>query len=158
MEITEYALYQKLAQTVKEPPNREVLNHIAQDELRYYALLKEATGGPPRTRVELRVYYWIARVFGIIFMMKLRDFFIRRQYASLSNAVPQAARVAKQEMNHIAALRNAMDEERLLYVGALVFRAQRRRLSKLPAPSAGFTSGHSRAPTLIALAGDCRSA
>jgi VIT1/CCC1 family predicted Fe2+/Mn2+ transporter len=121
MEITEYALYQKLAQTVKEPPNREVLNHIAQDELRYYALLKEATGRDVAPNAaELRVYYWIARVFGIIFMMKLRDFFIRRQYASLSNAVPQAARVAKQEMNHIAALRNAMDEERLLYVGALV--------------------------------------
>ena len=121
MEITEYALYQKLAHTVKEPPNREVLNHIAQDELRYYALLKEATGRDVAPNaMELRMYYWIARVFGIVFMMKLRDFFIRQQYATLSNAVPQAARVATQEMDHIAALRNAMDEERLHYIGALV--------------------------------------
>ncbi len=36
MEITEYKLYQRLAATAKEPQNREVLTHIAQDELGYY--------------------------------------------------------------------------------------------------------------------------
>ena len=100
--------------------------------------------------MELRVYYWIARVFGIIFMMKLRDFFIRRQYASLSNAVPQAARVAKQEMNHIAALRNAMDEERLLYVGALVL-GLNDAIIQVTGAIAGFTFAL-QSTTLIALA------
>jgi hypothetical protein len=90
MEITEYVLYQKLSRTVKEQANRDVLNLIAEEELGYYERWKGVSGNdvPPNT-TEISVYYWMARVFGIIFMMKVRDFFIKRAYASLEDIVPK---------------------------------------------------------------------
>ncbi len=152
MEITEYELYRKLAKTVKEPQNREVLTHIAKDELRYYTQLKEVTGQDvPLNAIELRVYYWIARIFGVVFMMKLRDFAIRRRYNSLAGTFPEVASDATQEMGHIATLRDAMDEERLRYMGALVL-GLNDAIVEITGAVAGFTVAL-QSTTLIALAG-----
>ncbi len=152
MEITEYELYQKLAKMAKEPQNREVLTHIAQDELRYYTQLKEVTGQDiPLNAPELYVYYWIARLFGIVFMMKLRDYAIRRRYAALEGAFPEVTRAATQEMSHIATLRDSMNEERLLYMGALVL-GLNDAIVEITGAVAGFTFAL-QSTTLIALAG-----
>ncbi len=152
MEITEYELYTKLAKIAKEPQNREVLAHIAQDELRYYTRLKEVTGQDvPLNATELRVYYWIARIFGIVFMMKVRDFAIRRRYTSLAASFPEVASVATQEMGHIAALRDSMNEERLRYMGALVL-GLNDAIVEITGAVAGFTFAL-QSTTLIALAG-----
>ena len=35
-EITEHHIYSGLARTIKSPENRQVLEHIASDELRHY--------------------------------------------------------------------------------------------------------------------------
>ncbi len=152
MEITEYELYQKLAQKSKEPQNRDVLTHIAQDELRYYTQLKEVSGEDvSSSAVELSLYYWIARLFGVVFTMKLRDFAIRRRYAALEGAFPQVTRVATQEMSHIAALRDSMNEERLLYMGALVL-GLNDAIVEITGAVAGFTFAL-QSTILIALAG-----
>ncbi|MDD1720650.1 MAG: VIT1/CCC1 transporter family protein [Euryarchaeota archaeon] len=152
MEITEYELYQKLAKMAKEPQNREVLTHIAQDELRYYTQLKEVTGQDiPLNAPELYVYYWIARLFGIVFMMKLRDYAIRRRYAALEGVFPEVTRAATQEMSHIATLRDSMNEERLLYMGALVL-GLNDAIVEITGAVAGFTFAL-QSTTLIALAG-----
>lgn len=152
MEITEYVLYQKLAQAAKEPSNRDVLNHISQDELGYYELWKGRTGRDvPPNIVELHVYYWIARVFGIVFMMKLRDFFIRRAYASLSDTVPEAERIARNGISHITMLRNAMDEERLHYMGAFAM-GLNDAIVEVTGAIAGFTFAL-QSTTLVALTG-----
>ncbi len=152
MEITEYELYQKLAKTTKEPQNRDVLAHIAKDELRYYTQLKEVTGQDvTSSAVDLYSFYWIARVFGIVFMMKLRDFAIRRRYASLAEDFPEVTSVATQEMSHIAALRDSMNEERLLYMGALVL-GLNDAIVEITGAIAGFTFALQNT-TLIALAG-----
>ncbi len=152
MEITEYKLYQQLATMTKEPQNREVLTHIAQDELRYYTQLKEVTGQDVApSAVDFYVYFWIARVFGIIFMMKLRDVAIKRRYSSLAGDFPQVTRVATQEIGHIATLRDSMTEERLLYIGALVL-GLNDAIVEITGAVAGFTFAL-QSTTLIALAG-----
>ncbi|MGZ4922281.1 MAG: VIT1/CCC1 transporter family protein [Halobacteriota archaeon] len=152
MEITEYELYQKLAKRAKEPQNRDVLTHIAQDELRYYTQLKEVTGRDVTpSALDLYTYYWIARVFGIVFMMKLRDVAIRRRYASLGGAPPPVTQVATQEKGHIAALRDSMNEERLLYMGALVL-GLNDAIVEITGAVAGFTFAL-QSTKLIALAG-----
>ncbi|MGZ4942326.1 MAG: VIT1/CCC1 transporter family protein [Halobacteriota archaeon] len=152
MEITEYELYQKLAKTAKEPQNRDVLTHIAQDELGYYTQLKELTGRDvaPST-IDLHAYYWIARIFGIVFMMKLRDVAIRRRYGSLAGTFPEVTSVATQEMDHITALRDSMNEERLRYIGALVL-GLNDAIVEITGAIAGFTFAL-QSTTLIALAG-----
>jgi hypothetical protein len=121
MEITKYVLDQKLSRTVKEQANRDVLNLIAEEELGYYERWKGVSGNdvPPNT-TEISVYYWMARVFGIIFMMKVRDFFIKRAYASLEDIVSEATCIVEQDISSLAAFKSAMDEERLHYMGALI--------------------------------------
>ncbi|MGZ4920547.1 MAG: VIT1/CCC1 transporter family protein [Halobacteriota archaeon] len=151
MEITEYELYQKLAKTAKEHENREVLTHIAQDQLRYYTQLKAVTDQDiTPSAFDLYAYYWIARVFGVIFMMKLREFAIRRRYTSLAGAYPDVVSACPREMGHIASLRDSMTEERLLYMGALVL-GLNDAIVEITGAVAGFTFAL-QSTTLIALA------
>jgi VIT1/CCC1 family predicted Fe2+/Mn2+ transporter len=152
MEITEYVLYQKLSRMVKEQANRDVLSLIAEEELGYYERWKGVTGYdvPPNT-TEISVYYWMARFFGIIFMMKLRDFFIKRAYASLADIIPEATRIVEQDISSIAVFRSAMDEERLHYMGALVL-GLNDAIIEITGAIAGFTFAL-RSTTVIALAG-----
>ena len=152
MEITEHHLYSKLAQSPKEQRNRDALAQISQREFEHYQLWKEVTGveiDPSPT--ELSLYYWMARLFGTIFMMKLRDFFIWRTYTSLESVVPEAVRVAKHEMLRAKALRSAIDDERLRYMSAIVM-GLNDAIVEITGAIAGFTFALQRT-NLIALAG-----
>ncbi|MGA9079812.1 MAG: VIT1/CCC1 transporter family protein [Halobacteriota archaeon] len=152
MEITEHFLYGKLAKSAKEPINREVLDQIAKLELTHYEQWREATGLEMQpSKTELNAYYWIAKVFGIIFMMKLRDFKIWRTYSSLEWFAPEATHQAEQGMARAKALRSAMDEERLHYMGALVM-GLNDAIVEITGAIAGFTIVLQNT-TLIALAG-----
>ena len=152
MEITEYVLYHRLSRMVREQANRDVLRRIAEEELVYYERWKGVTGNDvPPNATELGVYYWMARVFGIIFMMRLRDFFIKRAYATLADIVPESTRIVEQDISSIAALRSAMDEERLHYMGALIL-GLNDAIIEITGAIAGFTFAL-RSTTVIALAG-----
>jgi len=121
MEITEHFLYGKLARSTNEPKTRDALSQIARQELSHYEQWKDVTGVDVDPSMnELRVYYWIAKLFGIIFMIKLRDFFIWRTYLSLQDVVPEATSSMEHEMVHVKTLRSAIDDERLRYMGAIV--------------------------------------
>ncbi len=43
-EITEYAIYRRIADIIKDEHNREVLSKIAEDEKRHYETWKSYTG------------------------------------------------------------------------------------------------------------------
>ena len=152
MEITEYVLYHKLSRMVKEQANRDVLSRIADEELVYYERWRGVTGNDvPPNATEISVYYWMARIFGIIFMMRLRDFFIKRAYASLADIVPESTRIVEEDISSIAAFRSVMDEERLHYMGALVL-GLNDAIIEITGAIAGFTFAL-RSTTVIALAG-----
>ena len=71
-EITESLLYTQLAAIEKDPSNKEVLLQIANDEKGHYTILKKYTGqeiSPNKLRVTK--YYWLARILGITFAIKL---------------------------------------------------------------------------------------
>jgi len=123
-EITEHHIYSRLATTLREPENRRVLERIAADELRHYREWRKYTQQdvqPDRPRVWK--YYWIGRIFGFTFGVKLMERGEKdahENYGRLKDAIPEAAIIANEEEQHESALLQMLDEERLRYTGSMV--------------------------------------
>jgi VIT1/CCC1 family predicted Fe2+/Mn2+ transporter len=123
-EITEHYIYQRLATTIKAPENRRILEEIAGDELRHYHQWKNYTQQevmPDRLRIWK--YYWISRIFGFTFGIKLMEKGeegAQKNYAQLQGTIPEAETIAQEENKHEEALLDLLDEELLRYVGSIV--------------------------------------
>jgi rubrerythrin len=60
-EITEYAIYSRLAQKTKDPHNEKVLRTIAEDEMQHYQVWESITGKevkPSLWWVRWQPYHW----------------------------------------------------------------------------------------------------
>lgn len=123
-EITEHAIYLRLASGMKNAHNREILTRIAQDELRHSLFWKSFT------RVEVSPDAWkvwkyvlIAKVLGLTFGLKLLEKDeedIQRAYAGLVTLIPNAREIEEDESRHEKELLDMIDEEKLKYIGSLV--------------------------------------
>ncbi len=154
-EITEYHIYTKLADTVKDSHNSEVLRKIGSDELRHYDIWKRFTGrdiGPHRWRIFK--YYWIAKIFGLTFGIKLMErgeAEAQINYHALSDYIKDAEKIAHDEDTHEKQLISLIEEEKLDYVGSIVL-GLNDALVELTGALAGFTFAMQNTK-LIALAG-----
>lgn len=123
-EITEHHIYRKLALGVRPSENRRILEDIADDELRHYQQWRTHTQqdvAPDQWRIWK--YYWISRVFGFTFAVKLMERGeedAQDHYEQLQEAVPEAQEILREENQHEAALLQLLDEERLRYTGSMV--------------------------------------
>ena len=123
-EITEHHIYKKIAAVQKDPHNREVLNHIARDELGHYGIWKHYTGqevAPGRIRIWF--YYLIARILGITFAIKLMEEVERRAQSvdkSLLGKIPEIQTILTNEENHEREIISLINEDRLRYMGSVV--------------------------------------
>ncbi|MBN1986872.1 MAG: VIT1/CCC1 transporter family protein [Prolixibacteraceae bacterium] len=123
-EITEYHIYKKLAQKTKNQSNREILGEIAEDELRHYQIWKKYTGrevAPSQT--DILKFYWIARIFGLTFGLKLMERGEERaqiNYNLIGNEIPEAIQISKEENDHEKELIALIDEDQLKYIGSIV--------------------------------------
>lgn len=71
-EKTESIVYERLASIEKDESNRKVLRLISAEEKAHYATLKKYTEtdvAPDKLRIAK--YYWLARILGITFAIKL---------------------------------------------------------------------------------------
>jgi VIT1/CCC1 family predicted Fe2+/Mn2+ transporter len=123
-ELTEYHIYSKLAKIVKDGKNSRVLKEIAGDELRHSEFWKKfsQTEVKPK-RLRVFFYYWLGRIFGITFAVKLMEKGESRAgaaYEKLAAKIPEAGTLRADEDEHEAALLEAFQEERLKYVGSIV--------------------------------------
>ena len=123
-EITEHAIYRRIAAVTADPHNRDVLLRIASEELGHYHLWKRYTG-KELTPDPIRTwwYYLMARIAGITFALRLMEGVEKRaQHAddALMKAVPEYAGILANEEEHEQALIGLIDEERLKYVGSVV--------------------------------------
>jgi len=74
VEITEHHFYRRLARSMKEKRNREVLEEISRDELAHYNYWKKHTGEEVKPhRLRLVEYLILSRIFGITFTIKLME-------------------------------------------------------------------------------------
>lgn len=123
-EVTEYHIYNRLAATLKSPENRQILEQIAGDELRHYNQWKNYTQQEVMpNRFQMWKYYWISRIFGFTFGIKLMERgeeSAQENYETLYGKIPEAEAIAQEENEHEEALLALLDEERLRYVGSIV--------------------------------------
>lgn len=153
-EITEHIVYGKLAAIEKDPSNKSVLAQISSDEHSHYETLKQYTKcdvSPHRWKIFK--YYWIARILGITFAIKLMENgeeSASENYSSYK-AYPDIQQMAHDENRHENELIGLINEERLDYMGSVVL-GLNDALVEFTGALAGFTlalSDHK----LIALTG-----
>ena len=123
-EITEYHTYTRLAKTIKDTNNRSVLEKIAQDELRHYHIWKNYTGREVSpSQWNIRKFYWIARIFGITFGIKLMEREEEKaqiNYQEIGREIPEALAIARDENEHEKQLIGLIQEDKLEYIGSIV--------------------------------------
>ncbi len=123
-EITEYHIYRQLAQTLKSPENRGVLEKIADEELAHYHRWKAYTGQDVQPdRLKIWFYFLIGRILGFTFAVKLMERgeqVAQETYAHLGEWAAEAASIAAEEKTHETALLELLDEELLRYAGSIV--------------------------------------
>jgi VIT1/CCC1 family predicted Fe2+/Mn2+ transporter len=154
-EITEHFVYKRLAGVIRKHENKKILNRIAKDELTHYEFFKTFTHKdfkPGRWRVFK--YYWISRIFGVAFGIKLMEKGERGaqvQYEDLADDLPSLKKIIVDEERHELELVNMMNEEQLDYIGSIVL-GLNDALVELTGALAGFTFAFQDS-RIIALAG-----
>lgn len=123
-EITEHVIYEKLSQSVKDPHNSDILERISRDELRHYNFWKEHTHEDVKPNT-LKIWWYVllSRILGITFGIKLMERGEEQAqitYEKISEFVPSAKNIVKDEDEHEKQLIDLIDEERLRYVGSMV--------------------------------------
>ncbi|KGE71203.1 VIT1/CCC1 transporter family protein [Spirochaeta lutea] len=154
-ELTEHDIYLRIARKTKDPQNRQILEKIADDELRHHDFWAEYTGRRVGKAYLLALfYYFIVRIFGLVFGFKLLERAEERaqvNYADLGKIVPGALELQKDEDRHEQELLNMIEEERLDYVGSMVL-GLNDALVELTGALAGLTFAIQN-PSIIAASG-----
>jgi len=123
-EITEYYLYNKLAKVEKNEKNSELLREIAKDEKEHYDFWKKYTNKEVKAKkIKIFFYYWMARIFGVMFGIKLMERGeedAQEVYKKVAKTIPSAQKIVEDEDEHEDELINLIDEERLKYIGSVV--------------------------------------
>lgn len=154
-EITEYAIYKKLAKITKSEKNSKILDEIAEDELRHYTQWKNLTGKDiAANRLKIWFYVTMAKLFGLTFTLKLMEKgeeSAQTNYSQFIGKIEDIESIANDEGKHEQMLLELLDEERLRYVGSIVL-GLNDALVELSGSLAGLTLalGNSR---VIALTG-----
>ena len=141
-EISEHFIYMKLARSIKNPYNRNILEQIAEDELKHCDFWKKYTGRELKPdKLKMLTYYLISRIFGLTFGIKLLERGegeAQVNYREIAKVLPAAMSIVEDEDKHEKDLINMIDEERLKYVGSMIL-GLNDALVELTGALAGFT-------------------
>ena len=123
-EITEHFIYEKLSQSTKDIHNKRILKRISKDELEHYNFWKKYTHEDIKPdRLKIWIYFVISKLLGITFGIKLMEMGEEQAqvtYEKVSESVPDAKWIVKEEDEHEKQLIDLIDEERLRYIGSMV--------------------------------------
>ena len=124
IELTEYHIYKRLAKSIKDPENRQIMEQIADDELRHSEDWKKYTQQDIKpNQWQIWKYYLISRLFGFTFGIKLMERGEEKaqaNYSQLIGKVPDIEKWIHEEEIHEQRLLAMLDEERLRYAGSVV--------------------------------------
>lgn len=153
-EYTESIVYDRLASIEKNTSNSKVLRLISAEEKAHYYTLKKYTNTEVKpNRWRIAKYYWLARILGITFAIKLMESSensAHQEYARYT-VCEDLQRLSREEEIHEEKLIGLINEERLEYMGSVVL-GLNDALVEFTGALAGFTlalSDHK----LIALTG-----
>ena len=123
-EITEYYIYSRLSRKIRNKKNADTLQTIGDDEMRHYMFWKEHSGIDVKpNRWKVFKFYWIARIFGITFGIKLMEKGeekAQKAYEDACEYIPEAKQIVKDEDEHEKTLIALLEEKKLDYVGSIV--------------------------------------
>jgi vacuolar iron transporter family protein len=123
-EITEYTIYNRIADSIKDEPNANILREIAADELRHYNEWKKYTGQDVAPNGWAVFFFTVvSRLFGFTFGVKLMEQGEEQaqiNYDEIAKSIPAAAYIHDDEHAHEEKLLDMLDEERLRYAGSVV--------------------------------------
>lgn len=123
-EITEYHIYKSLAKSVDSMKNREILNKIAEDELKHYKDWKKYSHRDVKpNRLKIWLYSIISRIFGITFGIKLMERgeeSAQDHYSQFDGQVKELDSIINDENDHEEKLIDLLDAKHLQYVGSIV--------------------------------------
>lgn len=142
VEIYEHFVYQSLARHIKNPANKKILGQISRDELKHYNFWKKHSNIDIKpSKLKRGFYYLISKILGVTFALKImakREQKAQKHYKDISEKIPGAKKLIKEEKKHEQHLINMLDEERLHYTGAIVV-GLNDALVELTGALAGFT-------------------
>jgi VIT1/CCC1 family predicted Fe2+/Mn2+ transporter len=123
-EITEHYIYRKLAKSTKDANNSAILEKIAMDELHHYQIWQDYTGREVNPdQWNIRKFYWIARIFGLTFGVKLMEKGEENaqvNYHEIAREIPEADEISREEGEHENQLIALLKEDKLEYIGSIV--------------------------------------
>lgn len=123
-EITEYFVYKALARLAKTENNCLTLEKIADEEMRHYRIWHKYSGKKVSLdHIKRWFYIFVSAIFGVTFGIKLMETGesnAQDSYASLSDVVPEASQIQKEELEHENHLIKMIDEDKLKYMGSMV--------------------------------------
>ena len=123
-EISEYHTYKWLAKSIRDNKNREVLEHIAEDELKHYKVFRRLTKTDVKPR-KFRTFFFqiISRVFGLSFGLRLMERgeeVTQDLYSRLKTELPELADILLEEQKHESNILDLLRDERIEYAGSIV--------------------------------------
>jgi len=143
-ELTDHYLYRKLAKREKDEHNKKVLEEISKDESAHYQFWKKITGVDVKPyRFQLWFYYCVSVLFGITFGIRLMEKGEEKtqgKYNKYLGKIENIEKLIEDEENHEDALIEAINEERLNYIGSIVL-GMNDALVELTGTLAGLTFG-----------------
>lgn len=154
-EITAHHIYKRVSKSTKDLHNSQILKRIADDELKHYKRLETLTQTKLKPqRIKVFLFYWMARIFGITFGIKLLENSESEAidaYKKTSEILPEIREIMEDEERHENELIDMIDEERLNYMGSVVL-GLNDALVELTGALAGYTFAFQNTK-LIALTG-----
>jgi VIT1/CCC1 family predicted Fe2+/Mn2+ transporter len=122
-ELTEYYVYKYLGNRIGGRDG-EILNKIAEDELRHYNEWKKYSGEDVKpSKLIILLYKILSIIFGYTFAIKLMEKGEERaqiNYTKVVEELPEAGRLVQEELEHENELIEILDEERLRYISSVV--------------------------------------
>lgn len=148
-------IYAALARQTKSRHNRELLETMAQDEARHCDIWGGYVEGPPKVSgFKLWFYTFLARIFGLVFVINLMESGEDNAvavYSEMGKELPVALEIVEDEKRHEAYLVSMLKEEKLSYISSMVL-GLNDALVELTGALAGFTLALND-NTMIGLAG-----
>lgn len=141
-EITEHLIYKKLSESIKDVRNKSILQHISDEEFSHHNVWRDYTHKEVEAnKLKVWLYFLISKIFGITFGVKLMEMGERRAqitYKRISESVPAAAEIIKEEHEHEKELISLINEDRVKHMGDIV-RGLNVALVELTGTLAGLT-------------------
>ncbi len=151
-EFTAHHIYLKLAKSLKDRHNKDVLEEIARDELKHYYFWKAYTGKDVKPKfLMISFYFLISKLFGLSFALKLREKSEFHAYSHLLSRFPQLSSMIKDEQKHEKVLLSMLDEDIIKYASSIVL-GLNDALVELTGALAGLTLALQNS-NLVAIAG-----